>query len=231
VKGHCGWLRLCPGDQDISCGKLFQQPGEGTEFTMSVAVRAWHDDLNPEWEFRLFIVETQPTAMSIYSEFTYDPRIVEHKARIEELIMECWAKASPRVGLAHRDITLTTEPPGSFQFRDRIHGHSTTYTIDFSVAPDLTNCYVIEVEWLPVRKIPRTRLTIHLLLFFLIKVNNFSAPLAGSALFDYSNPQDRELLKKGPYSFRINEQPRKAMDRVKILEDGEKLGCRTQARH
>merc|ERR1712039_143202 len=111
-----------------------------------VAVREWCCELDSDWEFRLFVVEEKPTALTIYSDFFYDEGIVSKKTKIEAMILEIWEKV-----------------------RDSIHRHTSSYCIDFAVTPDIKRIFIIEI-------------------------NNFLPPIAGSGLFCFRNDVDRELL-------------------------------------
>jgi len=52
------------------------------------------------------------------------------------------------------------------------------YTVDFAVTADFKECICVELNNLP--------------------------PAAGTALFDWNNPQDRAVIEHGPYEFRCN---------------------------
>lgn len=140
---------------DLTAHMLYLEDGE--PFNLQVAVREWCPDLNPDWEFRLFVMSEEPTALTIYNDFFYDEAIVHQKSAIEAMIVETW-----------REVC------------DRIHLHTTSYCIDFAVTPDLQKVFIVEV-------------------------NNFLPPLAGSGLFSFSDDLDRKLLDEGPFTFRVRE--------------------------
>lgn len=142
---------------DIMTHKLYLEKDES--FNLQLAVREWCDEIDPDWEFRLFVVDQHTTALTIYNDFFYDENIVIHKAKIEAMILECWSAVKNNI---HRNVSL--------------------YCIDFALVPDLTRIFIIEV-------------------------NAFQPPIAGSGLFVYANESDRKRLEKGPFSFRVRETP------------------------
>mmetsp|Transcript_1151 Transcript_1151/g.1869 ORF Transcript_1151/g.1869 Transcript_1151/m.1869 type:complete len:257 (+) Transcript_1151:229-999(+) len=144
---------------DITANRMYLEEGE--RFNLKIAVREWCEEYETDWEFRLFVMDGEPTALTIYNDFFFDERIVAHKAEIEKQIMQLWERV-----------------------RDRIHRKSQNYCIDFALAASLEKIFIIEV-------------------------NNFVAPVAGSGLFDYHKEADRKLLEEGPFSFRIRTKPLK----------------------
>lgn len=64
---------------------------------------------------------------------------------------------------------------------------SQNYSIDFAVSPSTGECWVVEV-------------------------NNFLPPLSGSGLFSMDDPYDVELLRSGPFEFRVRTAPPTAAD-------------------
>jgi hypothetical protein len=79
--------------------------------------------------------------------------------------------------------------------RANIRPQTASYCIDFAVLPDLSQIYIIEV-------------------------NDFLPPIAGSGLFDYKQETDRALLAQGPFSFRIREEPLSSLTIVTTTDDG-----------
>lgn len=59
---------------------------------------------------------------------------------------------------------------------------SQNYSLDFAFSKDLQNCWIIEL-------------------------NNFLPPLAGSGLFKYYEERDKEIILQGPFEFRIRKTP------------------------
>lgn len=59
---------------------------------------------------------------------------------------------------------------------------SENYCVDFAVKPDLSKTWIVEV-------------------------NNFLPPLAGTGLFVFQRAKDRDTLLKGPFEFRVLEDP------------------------
>ena len=111
------------------------------------------------------------TSLTAYSPWCYDPRIVEKKDEILALIQETWAAAAERIG-----------------------EKSLNYSLDFAVATDLSQCWIVEV-------------------------NNFLPPLAGCGLFIYGDASDRAVMERGPFEFRIKEVPLRAEDFVQTTHD------------
>uniref|UniRef100_A0A7S4DHE3 Cell division cycle protein 123 n=2 Tax=Lotharella globosa TaxID=91324 RepID=A0A7S4DHE3_9EUKA len=81
--------------------------------------------------------------------------------------------------------------------RHSIDKKTKNYCIDFAVTPSLEKTFIIEV-------------------------NNFLAPIAGSGLFKYNKMEDRKLLEEGPFSFRVRTAPLVALE-----EEIEGVGIRT----
>lgn len=144
-------------NMDLMAHRLYLKEDES--FNLRIAVREWCPEVNPEWEFRLFVVKEIPTALTVYDMTVFDSQIVIHEKAIEALIMNTWRSVSGRV-----------------------HKHSHSYCIDFAVTPDAKTAFIIEV-------------------------NDFLPPVAGSGLFEYTTPKDRALLEKGPFSFRVRKKP------------------------
>ncbi len=59
---------------------------------------------------------------------------------------------------------------------------SENYSLDFALSKDLTKCWIIEL-------------------------NNFLPPLAGSGLFKYHEDIDKDIIANGPFEFRIRKTP------------------------
>jgi hypothetical protein len=72
---------------------------------------------------------------------------------------------------------------------------SSNYSIDFAVSPALDGGV------------------------WIVEINNFLPPLAGSGLFVYQDEADRAKLKKGPFEFRIKESPVKEADFINTSID------------
>merc|ERR1712232_422509 len=93
---------------DLSSHILYLEEGES--FNLHVAVREWCPNLDSDWEFRLFVMGNEATALTIYNDFFYDERILHHRTAIEQMILETWGKV-----------------------RDRILEHTSSYCIDFAI--------------------------------------------------------------------------------------------------
>lgn len=128
---------------DISAHQLYLEGEE--KFNLKIAARKWCDEIDSNWEFRLFVVKGMPTALTIYNDFYFDERILKAKEQIEEVILNQWRKV-----------------------KDKVHRKSKNYCIDFAVTPSLEKVFIIEL-------------------------NNFLAPVAGSGLFEYHNAKDRKV--------------------------------------
>jgi hypothetical protein len=142
---------------DLMQHRLFLEEAEC--FSLAIAVRQWCDDLNPDWEFRLFVMNGATTALTIYNDLHFDAVMLYNKSRIEGMILATWT-----------DV------------KDDIHKHVDDYCIDFAITPDLQKIFIIEV-------------------------NAFIPPIAGSGLFDYHEEADHQLLMHGPFSFRLRQEP------------------------
>lgn len=97
---------------------------DGEKFNLCLAVREWDDRLDPDFEFRLFVVGGQPTALTQYNDFVFDKRMVKGKKAIERSIMGMWDRV-----------------------KAKIHKKSKDYCIDFAVQPDdFSKALIIEVN-------------------------------------------------------------------------------------
>ena len=90
---------------------------------MSVAVRQWCEDVNPDWEFRLFVRAGEATALTVYNDFFFSQKMLDQREELQKLIMGYWDEV-----------------------KDDIHINSKDYCIDFAVTPDLCKCYIIEIN-------------------------------------------------------------------------------------
>eukprot|EP00121_Abeoforma_whisleri_P003056 Awhi_evm1s2746 len=140
---------------DLLQQELFAQANGG--FDLNIHVSQFFSGFEPNWEFRAFVANGKKTCLSVYSPFVYDADIVFNKEKILELIQTVWDKVIPRI-------------------------KSKNYCVDFAVKPDLTRCWIVEV-------------------------NDFLPPLAGSGVFNYHNDIDRMILMNGPFEFRVVDQP------------------------
>ncbi len=100
------------------------------------------------------------------SPWIYQPSIVRDKLAILALVEGVWDRVQPKI-------------------------RSDNYSIDFAVAPDLSACWIVEI-------------------------NNFLPPLAGSGLFKYRHAADRTVIERGPFEFRIKETPVTPEDFVSV---------------
>lgn len=122
------------------------------------------------------MVEGRRTALTVYSPYVYSPGL--HVARREELLAL---------------LTATWDAAAA-----QVERHVSSYSIDFAVAPDLSRCWVVEV-------------------------NAFLPPLAGSGLFRYAVPADRAVLAgEAPFEFRVKTAPLAPADFVhtSVKSDG-----------
>lgn len=79
---------------------------------------------------------------------------------------------------------------------------SENYSLDFAVSPDLSSCWIVEL-------------------------NNFLPPLAGSGLFDYYSPIDRHILESGPFEFRLKSTLVTTADFRREIFDGDNVPVKT----
>lgn len=125
--------------------------------SLPVVIREW-EDIHPEYEFRVFVVRNQVTAITQYHAALYVPEMVENKERVVELIL------------------LEFEA-----VKGKLRAPEDTYTIDFVICPDFSRARVIEI--------------------------NDPPPVAGTALFNWDDENDRRLVEEGPLSVRMIESP------------------------
>ena len=138
---------------DILQHELFSKGDKDAAFDLSVHVFEFFTGFDPDWEFRAFCAAGQRTSITAYNPWVYSRDMIDKQGPILRLITALWDRAQPRIA-------------------------SQNYSLDFAVAPDLSGCWIVEL-------------------------NNFLPPLAGCGLFDYHAEADRQILMHGPFEFRI----------------------------
>ena len=156
---------------DILQHDLFAKGNKQTSFDLKIHIFEFFTGFHPDWEFRAFVANGQRTAITLYNPWVYSQDMMQQKDAILKLILELWDRAQPNI-------------------------RSENYSLDFAVAPDLSGCWIVEL-------------------------NNFLPPLAGSGLFDYYLPSDRDILMRGPFEFRIRTTPVTEDDFVRVTTDEE----------
>jgi len=64
-----------------------------------IVLREWDEDMRVDREFRVYVHQSKICAISQYDHYTYYPELAQHKATIEKLIREEWAKIHLEVGI------------------------------------------------------------------------------------------------------------------------------------
>ena len=142
-------------------------------FDLKVHVFEFFSGFDPDWEFRAFMSNGSRTAITIYNPWVYSADMLNKKEQILALLLEVWDKADG-------------------------HIRSENYSLDFAVSPDLSACWIVEL-------------------------NNFLPPLAGCGVFNFYDEEDRKVLLEGPFEFRLKKAPVTEADfsRVHINADAE----------
>lgn len=104
--------------EDIVRGKLSQQQA----YKANMVLRKWAD-IDPDLEFRTFVVKGEVTGITQYHMRLYNPKFHEHTESIKKQILEKIAELNPK-----------------------IHAPNSTYTIDFVFSPDFSQCSMIEIN-------------------------------------------------------------------------------------
>lgn len=156
-------------------------------------IRKWYSIIDPIWEFRLIVKNYIPTALTQYHKTIVIPNSAKHKQFFQDRIM------------AEFNI-----------IKDKLDKKLKDYTIDFAVVlkdKDLQNKPINdnndddidEVKEDPIDRV------------LLIEINH-EPPIAGTALFDFKNEEDRKVMNgEKPFEFRIY-QSKKEVEYDKINE-------------
>eukprot|EP01124_Arcella_intermedia_P029266 TRINITY_DN6134_c0_g2_i1.p1 TRINITY_DN6134_c0_g2~~TRINITY_DN6134_c0_g2_i1.p1 ORF type:complete len:399 (-),score=100.86 TRINITY_DN6134_c0_g2_i1:102-1136(-) len=104
--------------EDLAKGELAQ----GSSFKSKLVIRKW-TDIEPELEFRTFVVKGQITAITQYHKKCFVPSLKENKDKVEKLIFENFEKV-----------------------KDLIRVPEGTFTIDFAVSQDYSRSVMIEIN-------------------------------------------------------------------------------------
>ena len=91
------------------------------EFQVEMVVRRWDARIDPEYEFRVFVVDNAISAVSQYYDLCYVPEIAAHRDEIRERIDRYFVE----------------------QVRDRVR--IPTYTVDLALSPTSEHIWLIEL--------------------------------------------------------------------------------------
>jgi len=153
----------------------------------AIVIRRWWDGVTSDLEFRMFVVEGNPTGLTQYNQFIHSPRIAAHGEAIANALYDFYqAEVLPRLrstpffeavqGRFTCDLALHPEALGVLEGRGRSTG--ATGACD---APKLTREHVK-----------------------LIELNCFYEA-TGMGLFDYH--ADKQRLDAGPFEWRVRTEP------------------------
>ena len=53
--------------------------------------------VDPDWEFRLFVVGGRPTALTVYDQTYYSRSMVEGQAAIERMVLRTWEEVKENI--------------------------------------------------------------------------------------------------------------------------------------
>jgi len=107
---------------DILQHELFSKEGSKSGgFNLDVHVSVFEQDFDPALEFRGFVSKNKRTALTAYSPWVYDERIIKGKSSILSRIQGVWDEA-------HASLELED------------------YSVDFCLSPDLKMCWIVEVN-------------------------------------------------------------------------------------
>jgi hypothetical protein len=160
---------------DILQHELFCK-GNREAFDLKLHVFEFFSGFDPDWEFRAFMSDGKRTAITLYNPWVHSQQIIDQKEAILGLMYDIWDKVESRI-------------------------RSANYSLDFAVAPDLSGCWIVEL-------------------------NNFLPPLAGCGLFDFYDINDRNTIINGPFEFRIRTAPVTESDFIRVKVD-EVTGVKT----
>mmetsp|Transcript_15996 Transcript_15996/g.28704 ORF Transcript_15996/g.28704 Transcript_15996/m.28704 type:complete len:481 (+) Transcript_15996:192-1634(+) len=106
---------------DVLQHELFIKGDKTREFNLNVHVSPFVESFDPALEFRGFVANHRRTAITAYSPFVFDQRIVKSKDKIWKKIDEVWSEAESKL-----------------EMKD--------YSIDFCLSPDLESCSIVEIN-------------------------------------------------------------------------------------
>ena len=146
-------------------------------------VRKWYNIVDPNWEFRLVIKDYKPTALTQYHKTIVIPHAAKYKTFLQKRILNTFDSIKDKLDKTLRD-----------------------YTIDFAVVlkdktiQNVPICINEEIneEKEEVKEDPIDTV-------YLIEINH-EPPIAGTALFDFANEEDKKVLNgEKPFEFRMYE--------------------------
>eukprot|EP00005_Dracoamoeba_jomungandri_P002517 CAMPEP_0174255558 /NCGR_PEP_ID=MMETSP0439-20130205/4877_1 /TAXON_ID=0 /ORGANISM="Stereomyxa ramosa, Strain Chinc5" /LENGTH=383 /DNA_ID=CAMNT_0015337785 /DNA_START=1 /DNA_END=1152 /DNA_ORIENTATION=- len=146
--------------------------------SIPLIIRKW-EDISPEYEFRVFVVNQEITAITQYHHLCFVKEIVDNSEYVLSLILDAFSQI--------KDIPICEDQ---------------TYTVDFVL---LTPEQCAKQK----RKCGKHKCkkggqdVFHCAQ--LVEIND-PPPTAGTSLFDWDNEKDRDILQNGPLTFRVNER-------------------------
>lgn len=105
----------------FNCSKGGSEAAQSEAFDLQIHVRAFFAGFDPEFEFRGFVVGGKRTALTAYSPWVFEPRIVERKDDVLAVVNRLWDQAQPCI-------------------------RAEDYSIDFAVASDLSQAWIVEIN-------------------------------------------------------------------------------------
>ncbi|GAB5363689.1 hypothetical protein AAMO2058_000905600 [Amorphochlora amoebiformis] len=96
---------------DILQHELFTKGDKDRKFNLNAHVAPFKETFDPSLEFRGFVAGGKRTAITAYSPFVYDEKIVKEKKKIWEKIDEIWTQAEAKLTLKDYSIELAMTTP------------------------------------------------------------------------------------------------------------------------
>ena len=169
---------LCRSYQRIFTDLNLAMLKQGEEnLILYCTIRKWYNIVDPVWEFRLVVKNYIPTALTQYHKTIVIPNGGKHKQFLQDRVMEEF------------DI-----------IKDKLDKKLKDYTIDFAVVLKDKHMQNIPVEVGDddgeVKEDPIDRV-------LLIEINH-EPPIAGTALFDFKDEEDKKIMDgEKPFEFRL----------------------------
>lgn len=106
---------------DIQHQELFCDGEKEETFKLKLHLSPFFEGFHPDYEFRGFMSRGVRTALTQYSPWLYDEKIIAHREFILQKMIELWDRAAIRI-------------------------QSENYSIDFAFSEDLSQCWIIEIN-------------------------------------------------------------------------------------
>ena len=146
-------------------------------FRMNLVIRKWYDIIDPNWEFRMFIKNKIATSMTQYHSNVVIPKLYKVKKEIEINILDLYNNKIKPI------LNDEKKYPKLFELND--------FTVDFAVIVDNDNND--NNDELAIKHV------------YMIEINHFP-PIAGTALFDWKNENDRNIIENKNKNENENQQ-------------------------